>query len=259
MCPWHEHGVGGAEGACAPEGSAEAALDEDGLDALVAQGVDPDACPGDVARLGDDGRAVLCRSGSQASGQRSPVAGRVLLSARCSLQLGAMPKQDGSLKAREFVFFCEDQVLTRLPPAVPRPERHLRWTTLQFHFGDERVHFELQPQMGRGVVEVGLHFEGPVEANDAWVELLAAHAADLLGELGPAWELEEWTVSWRRLHRPFPFERLTAELAREVSGELVRAMTALHPLIEEGGGANAPAAPPLRASTPLRGHRRARR
>ncbi len=145
-----------------------------------------------------------------------------------------MPKPDGSLKAREFVFFCEDQILTRLPSDFPAPERRVMWTTLQLHFGDERVHFELQPQMSRGVVEAGLHFEGPAETNDAWVELLAAHAGDILGELGPAWELEEWTASWRRLHRPFPFVRLTAELAHEVAGEVTSAMVALHPLVLEG-------------------------
>ncbi|MYD27341.1 MAG: hypothetical protein F4X03_00250 [Dehalococcoidia bacterium] len=154
-----------------------------------------------------------------------------------------MPKRDGSLKAREFVYFCEDQILTQLPAAMPQPERRVRWTMLQMHFGNPHVHFELQPQMGRGVVEAGLHFEGAVEANDAWVELLAANAADLLGELGPDWELEEWTSTWRRLHHPFPFDRLTTELAHEVSGEVVRAMTVLHPLIEEGAAAIAVATP----------------
>ncbi len=176
-----------------------------------------------------------------------------------------MPKRDGSLKAREFVFFCEDQILARLPDTIPQPERRVRWTMLQFHFGDRNVHFELQPQMGRGVVEAGLHFEGPVEANDAWVELLAANAADLLGELGPAWELEEWTSTWRRLHRPFPFARLTVELANEVSGEVAHAMTVLHPLIEEGADAIAVAAPAARGGRHTgsgrgrRWHRRARR
>ena len=173
-----------------------------------------------------------------------------------------MPKRDGSLKAREFTFFCEDQILTRLPASVPQPERRVRWTMLQMHFGNEHVHFELQPQMGRGVVEAGLHFEGPLETNDAWVDLLAANASDLLGELGPDWELEEWTSTWRRLHRPFPFERLTVELAHEVSGEVARAMEVLHPLLEEGA-ATVPSAPAA-ARHPSSGrgrrrHRRARR
>ena len=172
-----------------------------------------------------------------------------------------MPKRDGTLKAREFVYFCEDQIVTQLPATIPRPECLVRWTTLQLHFGNPRVHFELHPQMGRGVVETGLHFEGPLEANDAWVDLLAANAADLLGELGPAWELEEWTSTWRRLHRPFPFERLTVELAHEVSGEVARAITVLHPLIEEGA-ATVPSTPAARHPSSGRGrrwHRRARR
>lgn len=145
-----------------------------------------------------------------------------------------MPHRDGSLKAREFTHLCEDRILSALPPGLPPPEHRVRWTMLQLHFGDARTHFELQPQMRRGVVEAGLHFEGPPDANEAWAELLAAHAADLLGELGPAWELEEWTASWRRLHRTFPFARLTLELAGEVSAELTRAMAALHPLLEGG-------------------------
>ena len=176
-----------------------------------------------------------------------------------------MPKRDGSLKAREFVFFCEDQILARLADTIPQPERRVRWTMLQLHFGDRNVHFELQPQMGRGVVEAGLHFEGPLEANDAWVELLAANAADVLGELGPAWELEEWTSNWRRLHRPFPFTRLTVDLANEVAGEVAHAMTVLHPLIEEGAAAIAVATPAATAGRQAgsgrgrRWHRRSRR
>lgn len=176
-----------------------------------------------------------------------------------------MPKRDGSLKAREFVYFCEDQILTQLPAAIPQPERRVRWTMLQMHFGNPHVHFELQPQMGRGVVEAGLHFEGSVEANDAWVELLAANAADVLGELGPDWELEEWTSTWRRLHHPFPFDRLTTELAHEVSGEVARAMAVLHPLIEEGAAAITVATPQPAtgrhggSGRGRRWHRRARR
>ena len=173
-----------------------------------------------------------------------------------------MPKRDGSLKAREFTFFCEDQILTQLPPTIPQPERRVRWTMLQMHFGDEHVHFELQPQMGRGVVEAGLHFEGAVEANDAWVELLAANASDLLGELGPLWELEEWTSTWRRLHRPFPFERLTVELAHEVAGEVAHAMTVLHPIIEKGAATLVSTPAPARhggSGRSRRWHRRARR
>lgn len=143
-----------------------------------------------------------------------------------------MPNRDGSLKAREFVFFCEDHVLSRLPAGFRELDRRVMWTVLQFHFGDPDVHFELQPQMGRGVVEIGLHFEGTQVANDAWADAIGARAGELLAELGPQWELEEWTASWRRLHRPYRFDSLTAVLAREISDELVKAVVTLEPLID---------------------------
>jgi hypothetical protein len=107
------------------------------------------------------------------------------------------------------------------------------WTILQLHFGDPNVHFELQPQVSRGLVELGLHFEGPVEANDAWAARIAARAPSLAGELGPEWELEAWTASWRRLHRTWRTADLTEELAREVGAELAKAMRVLGPVIAE--------------------------
>jgi len=146
-----------------------------------------------------------------------------------------MPHRDGTLKAREFLFYTEDQAMAALPADFPRPERRVMWTILQLHFGDPNVHFELQPQVSRGLVELGLHFEGPVEENDRWADHIAANAGDVLCELGPLWELEVWTPSWRRLHRTFRFERLTAELGREVAAEFAKALQCLQPLIEDSG------------------------
>ncbi len=142
-----------------------------------------------------------------------------------------MPHRDGTLKAREFLFYTEDQAMAALPAGFPRPERRVMWTILQLHFGDPNVHFELQPQVSRGLVELGLHFEGPVEQNDRWADHIASHAGDVLCELGPQWELEVWTPSWRRLHRTFRFERLTAELGREVAAEFAKALQCLQPLV----------------------------
>jgi len=145
-----------------------------------------------------------------------------------------MPHRDGTLKAREFLFYCEDVALAGLPAGVPRPERRVMWTILQMHYGDPNVHFELQPHVGRGIVELGLHFEGPVALNDAWAALVASRAAELMAALGPDWELEEWTASWRRLHRTWRFERLTSEMGREVGEVFCSALQVLQPLVAEG-------------------------
>lgn len=131
--------------------------------------------------------------------------------------------------ARDFLFYAEDLAMRDLPGTVPRPQRKVMWTILQLHFGDPAAHFELQPQPSRGRMELGLHFEGPAEANDAAAARIAARAGEIMPELGDGWELEAWTASWRRIHRTFPFEALTEPLAREVAGELVRAMVVLHP------------------------------
>ena len=118
-----------------------------------------------------------------------------------------------------------------LPSDFPRPERKVIWTTLQLHFGDPTVHFELQPQPSRGIVELGLHVEGPVEANDAWAARIGENAAAFAAALGPAWELEVWTASWRRLHRTWRFTVLTTGLADEVGKEFAKALEVLGPVV----------------------------
>jgi hypothetical protein len=164
-----------------------------------------------------------------------------------------VPTRDGRLKTREFLFYTEDLALAALPDGFPRPERKVMWTILQFHWGEPAAHIELQPQMARRVVELGLHFEGPVEWNDALAHRVADHAPELMAALGDGWELEEWTASWRRLHRTYPFDDLDTRLGREVAGGLARALQVLRPF------ALADAPPPPRPSrVPARDERRRR-
>ncbi|MFN0093188.1 MAG: hypothetical protein ACKVVT_00205 [Dehalococcoidia bacterium] len=158
------------------------------------------------------------------------------------------------LKAREFLFLCEE--LAFEPPAGPPRglTRKLMWTILQYQYPNPAVHFELQPQPSRGLVELGLHFEGPVETNDALAAVVAAASGELLPALGEGWELEAWTASWRRLHRPFPFETLTRELAADVSHGLSSVIATLDPLIRDLPETQN--APPRRAATPVTRSRR---
>lgn len=165
-----------------------------------------------------------------------------------------MPNRDGTLKAREFVFYCEDLALASLPKGFPRPERKVMWTILQMHYGNPNAHFELQPQPSRGQVELGLHFEGPAEKNDLWALALSERACELMAALGPGWELEHWTASWRRLHRVFPFETLTTELAREVAEQMANALQVLQPFAAACAGDYEP--PTIVAQPQGAGHRR---
>ena len=79
-----------------------------------------------------------------------------------------MPTRQGTLKVREFVFFCEDQALAGLPANFPPLTRKVMWTILQLNYGEPQNHFEINTSVGKRQIEVGLHFEGAVEQNDAW-------------------------------------------------------------------------------------------
>ena len=145
-----------------------------------------------------------------------------------------MAGSEKTLKAREFLFTTEESAVAILGSANVPPYRKVMWTILQLHYGDARVHFELQPQPSRGAIEIGLHFEGPAETNDAWAAYVAAEAGYWLGELGPGWELEAWTASWRRLHRSLPFTSLTDGLSDEAAHDLARLISVLGPTVAAG-------------------------
>lgn len=152
------------------------------------------------------------------------------------------------MQAREFLFYVEDLAVAALAKDVPKPERRVMWTILQLFWDNPQAHFELQTQPSRSLVELGLHFEGPAEDNERWAQRLAERACDIQAALGPAWELEEWTASWRRLHRTYPFEHLTGELGREVAAEMAKAISLLWPYALVG----APATKPQTAARPHR-------
>lgn len=139
----------------------------------------------------------------------------------------------GDMKTRDFVFLCEELTLRKLPPGFPDSQRKVMWTILQLAYGgDPNIHFELQPNMGRRAVELGLHFEADPERNAAWAHAIALEGDELASALGPEWELEDWTSSWWRLHRVYHFEVLSAEFAEEVAAEFARALAILVPLVE---------------------------
>jgi hypothetical protein len=122
--------------------------------------------------------------------------------------------------------------MAQVPADLRPPERIVMWTILQLHYGDAKVHFELQPQPARSLVEVGLHFEGDPDRNEALAQKIAARP-DLPALHGDDWELEEWTASWRRLHIAFPAPVLTRSLASEAAAAFSRLICETGELVRE--------------------------
>ena len=135
------------------------------------------------------------------------------------------------LTTRAFLDQVRDHLLAGWDRALPRPTSRILFSSLQFHFGDPRLHYEVWPVRKTGRIEIGLHLEGPADWSRALTQRLALRADEIRHALGSNYELEEWTAAWCRLHATLPFDHLTPDLARLVADHLLRLMRTLHPLL----------------------------
>jgi len=104
---------------------------------------------------------------------------------------------------------------------------------IKLHYGDPHVHYEVWVQRRTGVVEVGLHFEGPAEKNSWYLSELTGRYPEAIRSLGPEVEPEEWVRSWTRVHQHLAFDSLDEDLLMVVSGQLNQMVRTLQPAVNE--------------------------
>ena len=121
-------------------------------------------------------------------------------------------------------------------------------------FDHPETHFEIWHHVGRGRLEVGLHFEGPPILNDAAFEFFRARMVAVKGLLQRA-ELEPWDRGWKRLYETLDGTRLTAGLLEQALTLCLDYVSALQPLVEEFWAD----APPFTPGAPRRPRSRTRR
>lgn len=111
-----------------------------------------------------------------------------------------------------------------------------RFGYLQYFRGDPGVHYEIWVQRKTQRLEIGLHFEmADSERNYAAAAALGERAPEVVARVGPAYELEEWTKTWTRLHRSFAAPVLTEALASQAAADAAALIRGMEPLIEELG------------------------
>ena len=144
-----------------------------------------------------------------------------------------MARQVGSeLSNQQFVSQVARRVEQGLADAA-RPARvSRRFSMVQVAYGQPRVHYEAWIQRGRGQVELGLHFEGSAELNGRLLQAFAAEMLAIHAELGPDFELEQWTQSWGRIHSYLRFERVDEGLVERVGERLVATVHCLQPRLD---------------------------
>ena len=153
-----------------------------------------------------------------------------------ALRVAPLPSGDanraGGLTRRQFFDETVERLRPLLGPGLAGFRPRFSPVLLKLDFGNERVHYEVAPDGGRGHLEVGLHFEdGPV-STAAYLAWFGRHIVELKHELGAEIELERWTASWGRVYELHPLGRLDAAVAERTAGRLAAFIIALQPLVE---------------------------
>jgi hypothetical protein len=169
------------------------------------------------------------------------------------------------MRVAEFMPIVEERALGLLANDLRKGlTSRIRSSWLQMHYHTPNVHYEVWLTRKTNRIEIGLHFEGTREFSYLWAELMAGHTPEILGQLGPDVEFEEWTPSWTRIHQSVPYDPLSEPLAEEVARRLAEMITVLQPIVEleranvpaELEGAREPIGPRSRFRGPGKGRRR---
>ena len=155
-----------------------------------------------------------------------------------------------AMRVAEFMSLVQERALALLPEDLRRGvTSRVRSVWFQAWYHSPKVHYEVWLTRKTGRIEIGLHFEGPREFSYGWAELMAGHAPEIFGRLGPDVEIEEWTPSWTRIHQTIPYDPLSEPLADDVARRLAETISVLQPIVEQER-ANVP--PELEALVPAR-------
>lgn len=138
------------------------------------------------------------------------------------------------MRIKDFLLLVQDSLAPRLSKPLRAYEWRQRWSLLQIYYDKPVVHYEVWVQRKKGLIELGLHFEGEQEESYRWAEALAPRALEIQSQLGPDVELEEWTQSWTRLHEVRHIEHdLSDALAEQTAERLAQFIEVLEPIVAE--------------------------
>ena len=136
------------------------------------------------------------------------------------------------MKTKEFLETLPDLVRQQLPPELHDFQVHPRVTSLtKIYYGRASVHYEVWIQKGRGIVELGLHFEGDPESNFRYLEQIMGYSEEIRSSLGEGIEIQQWDRGWCRVHESIKLEPLGDDFLVEVSLKLSNIVRTLEPLV----------------------------
>jgi len=120
-----------------------------------------------------------------------------------------------------------------LPPELANFRHRANPMLLKIDYGNDRIHYEVWTDGGRGRVEIGLHFEDGPASTLAYLAFFGARIVEIKHLLGPRIELERWTASWGHLFELASLARLDHRFAKTIAARLAAQITLLQPMVEE--------------------------
>ncbi len=129
-----------------------------------------------------------------------------------------------------------ERFVAGLRPALPAElqgfsERY-QGALVKVYYGDSGVHYEIWLR-SNGLLEIGLHFEASQETNERLLRYFSERAIEVIGQLGPQVDIEQWTKSWGRVHQTVSFTSPDEKLLAEAIERMAAMIAVLQPMLEE--------------------------
>jgi hypothetical protein len=133
----------------------------------------------------------------------------------------------------EFLKRFVDELRLALPASYQGFATRAMGGLVKLYYGaNDRVHYELALR-STGFVEVGLHFEDAKDKNDDLLRRFSDDALEVISQLGPQVEIEQWTKTWGRVHQTIPFSNPDERLLTLAVTRMAAMITVLQPMLEE--------------------------
>lgn len=131
-----------------------------------------------------------------------------------------------------FLERCVEALRQTLPDQYKSFQTRSMRTLVKLYFDNPAIHYEIWLRKEH-YVELGLHFEADKATNERWLRHFSDHALDVVSQLGPQVEIEQWTQSWGRVHQTLPFGTPDERLLATVVARMAAMITVLQPLFHQ--------------------------
>jgi hypothetical protein len=136
------------------------------------------------------------------------------------------------MRPTDFLRRFAGELRAALPPERRAFETRFMGSLVKVFYGNSKVHFELWLR-SNGYMEIGLHFEADQDSNARWLRYFSERALDVIGELGPQVEIEQWTKTWGRIHQTIAFSSPNEKLLAIAVERMSAMIRVLQPMLEE--------------------------